>query len=365
MKAAYSGVAAANIGGMTLHNALEIYRRNLDSAVPDSSLTSLQRDWDDVAVLVIDEIIFLSPENLYAISARLVNIFPHRKHLPFACLYAIMGGDPYQLGPVGRKSLWPRTNECQLSVKELIGRDYYTDCDAFFELSFGQRNFGAFYNMLSRLRVGSSTKEEIDLLNRRVLHPPGQVMQTEFDEALLVVGTNRGAVMYNEANLLAACQSPSTDAANNLTVRVWTHVKLSKKTKERLTTNEQSKRISLCVTRHRTSGGGETFVANAFCTLKGDRVRLNQNICVELTIYNGACGMVMEIFGSSTVVPHESLQAAASRMAERPDVVDLPVIILQLDEGSYRGPSISRTAPRVIAVEARKFFMVKPFSATL
>lgn len=365
VKTAFTGVAAANVGGMTLHNALEIRGRNLDSVVPDSSMSRLQRDWHDVVVLVIDEISVLSPKNLYAISARLENIFPHKKHLPFAGLYVIMAGDPYQLGPVGGKTLWPRSNERELSVKELVGRDYYMECDAFYELSIGQRKFGAFYKVLSRIRVGKSTQQDVDLLNRRALHPQGHAFERQFDDALLVVGTNREAVMHNEAKLLAACQSSSSIAAEKPTVRVWTHVKLNKKLKASLTRTEQAQHIARCLMRHRTSGGGEKFIANAFCTFKGDRVRLNENICVELKLYNGACGTVMEIFSSSTVDPHESRPAAASRMAVDSDAVDLPVIILQLDEGSYRGPSISRTAPRVIAVEARKYFIVKPFSATL
>lgn len=365
VKTAYTGVAAANIGGMTLHNALEITGRNIDSDVPDSSLTRLQRDWSNVAVSVIDEISFLSPENLYAVRARLGNIFSHKKHLPFAGLYVVMAGDPYQLGPVGGKTLWPRKSEREIGVKELVGRVYYMDCDAFLEFSIGQRNFGAFYDVLSRLRVGNCTQEDIDLLNSRALRPQGQVLQKEFIDALLVVGTNREAVMQNEAKLLAACQASNNDDAGTQTVRVWTHVNLSRNLRERLTKKDQAQHISRCLMRHRTSGGREKFIANAFCTFKGDRIRLNENICVELSLYNGACGTAMEIASSSTADPHESRQTAAFRMAECSDVVDLPIVSLQLDEESDRGPSMSRTASRVIAVEPRKFFIVKPFSATL
>lgn len=175
VKTEYPGVAAANIGGMTLHNALEIKRRKLEGVVADASLTRLQRDWHDVAVLVIDEVSLLTPENLYEISARLGSIFPHKKHLPFAGLHVIMTGDPYQLGPVGGKTLWPRNNERDLNVKELIGRDYHLEHDEHIELSIGQRNFGPFYENLSRLRVGKSTQDDVGLINSRVLHPQGQV----------------------------------------------------------------------------------------------------------------------------------------------------------------------------------------------
>lgn len=86
VKTALTGVAAANIGSMTLHNTLKIKSRNMKSEVPDSSLTLFQRDWQDIAVLVVDETSFLSSKHLYAISARLGNIFPHKNNLPFAGL---------------------------------------------------------------------------------------------------------------------------------------------------------------------------------------------------------------------------------------------------------------------------------------
>lgn len=153
VKTALIGVAAANIGGLTLQNTLEIKGRNVESAIPDSSLTRFQRDWKDVAVLVVGDISFLLPAHLYAVSARQGYSFPTKKHLPFAGLCFIMAGYPYQLGPVGGKMLWLRKQERGLSAKELLGREYYLDCDAFFDLTIGQRNMSPFYSMLSRQRL--------------------------------------------------------------------------------------------------------------------------------------------------------------------------------------------------------------------
>lgn len=50
-------------------------------------------------------------------------------------------------------------------------------------------------------------------------------------------------------------------------------------------------------------------------------------------------------------------------MAESSAVVDLPVIVLQLGKESYCGPSISKHISCVIAIEARKVFSVKFYSA--
>jgi len=106
-------------------------------------------------------------------------------------------------------------------------------------------------------------------------------------------------------------------------------------------------------------------VANAFCTFKGDRVRLTENLCVELNLYNGASGTVLDIFCASNVDQHETRQAAATRMSHEQCEVDMPIVFLQLDEGCYRGPSISTSAPRVIGVEEIKFYIMAPVSATI
>jgi len=203
-KMAFNGIAAANVGGLTIHNALEVNSKEATSEIPEKTLARLQTYWNDVTVFVIDEVSFLSPAQLFAISSRLGTFFPSRRHLPFAGLYVILSVDPFQLGPIGGKTLWPRDGERPLSVQERIGRDYYLDCDKFFELAIGQNKFGPFYDILSRLRVGATTQEDITALNMRVVDPYGPVAAKSFEDAVVVVGTNRVTISCNEQKLESA-----------------------------------------------------------------------------------------------------------------------------------------------------------------
>lgn len=118
------------------------------------------------------------------------------------------------------------------------------DCDAFFELSIEQRNFGPFYSLLSRLRWSESTQEDIDMINKRVTYPRGPVKEDEFENALLFVGANREAVMHNEAALVAACGSTNVHRGPREAVRSCTHVKLSGKARGGITTTEHANNIS-------------------------------------------------------------------------------------------------------------------------
>jgi len=78
----------------------------------------VQGDWNDVRVLVIVEVSFLSPAQLFAISTRLGIIFTSTRHLPFAGLYVILAGNPFQLGLNEGKTLWPRDGQRPLSAQE-------------------------------------------------------------------------------------------------------------------------------------------------------------------------------------------------------------------------------------------------------
>jgi len=106
VKKAFIGAAAANFGGLTIHNALEVNSKQKTSEIPDKTLARLQKEWDDETVLMIDQVSFLLLGHLFAINVRLCTIFPSRIHLPSAGLYVIMAEDPFQLGPVGGRTLW-------------------------------------------------------------------------------------------------------------------------------------------------------------------------------------------------------------------------------------------------------------------
>jgi len=90
VKTALTGVAASNIGGFTLHSALESSGRSMLTDITDATLVRLQRDCRSVKVLVIDKISYVSAANLNTISHRLGRVFPSKSHLPFGGLHVLM-----------------------------------------------------------------------------------------------------------------------------------------------------------------------------------------------------------------------------------------------------------------------------------
>jgi len=125
VKTAFTGVAASNIGDITLHSALECAGRSMLTDMTEATLVRLQRDWRSVKVLVIDEISFVSASNPHTISQRLGRVFPSKSHLPFGGLHVLTCADPFQLSPVGARPLWPQKRCRNRPVHEQQGTDLH------------------------------------------------------------------------------------------------------------------------------------------------------------------------------------------------------------------------------------------------
>lgn len=82
------------------------------------------------------------------------------------------------------------------------------------------------------------------MTNQRDTYPQGPVEENGFEDALVVVGTNREAVMQNEANLIASCASTNVHSRPKENARMWTHVKLCRKAKGGIIKSELANNIS-------------------------------------------------------------------------------------------------------------------------
>jgi ATP-dependent DNA helicase PIF1 len=99
---AYTGSAAFNVHGCTIHHAFRIpfgckllpYRR-----LPAEERSKLKDVYADLICLMIDEILMTGSTLLYYLHRRLQDIF--ESNLPFGGVSVLACGDLYQLKPVG------------------------------------------------------------------------------------------------------------------------------------------------------------------------------------------------------------------------------------------------------------------------
>ena len=187
--ASYTGIAAKNIHGSTLHSVLNLsaFSKRRGNPGPQSDLVSM---WQGVDFLFIDEFSMIGCGLLYEISHALS--VAKENIAPFGGINMIFAGDFAQLPPVGYKRLYSQTfssNKSKdnrvrsTSEKDVIGKLLWLSVRKVVILkevwrqkadptqisSTGIQKTTEFVDLLSRLREGRCTDEDYRLLSSRVI----------------------------------------------------------------------------------------------------------------------------------------------------------------------------------------------------
>ncbi|CAK9074946.1 unnamed protein product [Durusdinium trenchii] len=270
--AAYTGAAAWNINGVTLHSCCflpvinESYGKGCDVPLPQGpQLAALQAIWANVTVLIVDEISFVSSFMLERLDQHL-RIATGSQQMPFGGVHVVFAGDLYQLPPPKglpcfASWLWRALELCELQGNQRAARD------------------PSWAALLARARVGKWTANDIAELKRLVIKKKGNNRKQPAPKAVHWYATRKAVADYNREHLYV-------HAASNGWLRVHVspasdvHVKSGAPVPE-----------DLIWARPEDTGGLETLLRLAV----GARVMLRHNIDVPDGLVNGACGTVAEI----------------------------------------------------------------------
>lgn len=162
-----TGVAALNVGGVTIHSLFGFPFGVLGEVDLARHLNRRTREvLAAIDVLVIDEVSMVNADLMDAIS-RALGIARGRRKLPFGGAQVVMFGDPYQLAPV------PGNTEERNYMAENYQSSWFFDAHVWredslerFELTeiFRQHD-EHFKEILNAIRDGSCTQEMLDYIN--------------------------------------------------------------------------------------------------------------------------------------------------------------------------------------------------------
>ena len=162
-----TGVAALNVGGVTIHSLFGFPFGILGEQDIARHLSRRTREvLAALDVLVIDEVSMVNADMMDAMS-KAMGIARGRRKLPFGGAQVVMFGDPYQLAPV------PGNNEERSYMSENYQSSWFFDAHVWredslerYELSeiFRQHD-DEFKEILNAIRVGTMTQEMLDRLN--------------------------------------------------------------------------------------------------------------------------------------------------------------------------------------------------------
>lgn len=225
--AAYTGVAASNVGGVTLHSALML---NQDWSKRGARMRQeLAELWDGVDFLVIDEVSMIGCEMLYQIHYALT--IAKGKDLPFGGVNVIFAGDFAQLPPIGQPKLFTNVRSLtqqRVSTEKgqrcLLGRLLWLGVDRVVMLHRpmrqSQSESGPFVDLLARLRDGTCNDADYALLQGKVISADtlteGNVKQWTNVIVLVTDNASKDAINSTSASRFVSAQGRSIETYESL-----------------------------------------------------------------------------------------------------------------------------------------------------
>ncbi|XP_062579865.1 uncharacterized protein LOC134241859 [Saccostrea cucullata] len=196
---AFTGTAAFNIGGSTLHHvfALTKYLPLPYQPLKEQSLSELRVQLRDLQILVIDEVSMVYKKLLFYIHERLVQIKKCKQ--PFGGVSVIAVGDFYQLPPVKQ-----RKDERLYKENTSYPVDFWRDFFKVIELSeiMRQREDVPFATALNNLRIRESD-QTIENETQLII---ADCIREGPEDVLHVFSTNEEVNTYNVTMLRKSCE---------------------------------------------------------------------------------------------------------------------------------------------------------------
>lgn len=195
-----TGIAALNVGGVTLHSTFGFH--NLQSNIEDLSESFIrlksekQKILRMVDTIIIDEISMVRADTLDKID-RILQIV-NRTDKAFGGKQLLIFGDPFQLPPVANKVEREFLQNRYGGLHFFHSHAYKNGDFAFIELSCNHRQMGDqdFFELLNRVRSGSIITNDIELLNSRIVSA-----LTEYDRFTMLLPTKDAVERVNTAAL--------------------------------------------------------------------------------------------------------------------------------------------------------------------
>ena len=167
IKAAFTGCAASNIKGQTLHQAFGFSFSDKHFSLSDKIRDKRRAELKNLKIVIIDEISMVKVDMLYMLDLRLQEI-TQKIGKPFGGISIIVFGDMMQLRPCLGRFICevPRNPEFQITHKLMPRWEMFRSI--LLTQNHRQGKDKTYADLLNRVRVGQHTNEDIDLLKSRI-----------------------------------------------------------------------------------------------------------------------------------------------------------------------------------------------------
>jgi DNA replication protein DnaC len=303
---AYMGIAAYNIHGVTIHSTMGFRQSSGRQSVANDpriksqeTLDKLRRKFQDVKIIIVDEISLVDVKMLNAMDVVLKQIAENDK--PFGGFHVVFMGDFYQLPPIDNRPLFKKFEDMDTEnlragdLACLKGREAWLSVNAAFELDVNYRQRAdttGFIDILRTIRFGNApTKAQLNKLRKRQCSL-SEAFERAPDDALWVTHKNKARAAINDADLRRANQRGAR------TAHIWAHHSRVA-TPDGLTVDGQPAPLNReerrAATNHQTGDVDPVTLPSLLRLAIGSRVAITKNIDNTVGLYNGASGTLVAL----------------------------------------------------------------------
>ena len=197
IRAAFTGTAAANIQGQTMHSAFSFNFGNEYLSLGDKSRDERRTMLENLKIVIVDEYSMIKADMLYQLDLRLKEL-KQRNDLPFGGVAIFLFGDILQLRPVQARYIFeePISERFQLSYHlDSLWKKFDV---VMLRINHRQGEDKKYADILNRIRIGDIQEEDVKCLAERVRaqnHPDIP------EEALVITCKNKDVNAINERKL--------------------------------------------------------------------------------------------------------------------------------------------------------------------
>ena len=302
-----TGLAAFNVGGLTIHR---LFQLPVEHDAKTATYWTLSKDarkvmkttLRSVKLFIVDEVSMVPSLNLVYVHMRLDELFGGDKW--FGGKSVLFFGDLLQLEPVNGNAIFESVSKASIihRLGSMSSVNIWKDCVKYDELTINERQKKdpQFSSMLNDIRVGNITDESTHILEQRVVEVPMferyQQLKDTGTLPVCMFATRKACAEFNDM----ALDSLATEKHELVCVD-----DIDESASKRKWTSAAAKQLEKINHDCNLTGGLQAKLVLAV----GSRVMLRRNIDTTSGLVNGAIGTVRKITKSCVRVQFDHMSS--------------------------------------------------------
>ena len=197
IKTAFTGTAASNIDGQTLHSSFGFSYENKHYSLSDKSRDEKRTIFKNLRLIIIDEVSMVKSDMIYQLDLKLQEL-KERVGVPFGGVAIMMLGDMLQLRPVMGAFGFEKPKNSDFHATFMLNNRWEMFSVLNLEINHRQGEDKSYAETLNRIRIGKMNEDDITKLRKRVRHKCRQELN---EVSLYIFPTKTTCSKYNKKYL--------------------------------------------------------------------------------------------------------------------------------------------------------------------